>query len=245
MTKKIALLLSVMYFIASFGFQSYSLSAQVQGTTALLLGNLHDKNGQPLSGVKYSLIADGKKIKGKTESDGAFQQVVKQGVKYIVEWQHPTFIIRRDSVEIPNAGKYIEQKVNFTASALGVNDLLAEGNIFARGSAEIISENELKSLAAMLKDYARLNVSVNVSDDMPEAKLAKSKAKSVKKSKKSKEKAPVATQAISLASQRTLALTEYFAKNFPNLTRRITIIASTIPELYSFIAKASTILPEL
>lgn len=157
------------------------VSAQVQGASALLIGKLTDKSGNSLGNVRFSLNNEGKKIRGKTDSEGTFQQVVKPGATYVIEWQHPSMVLKRDTVVIPNTGKYVEHNATFTPQAIAAGDMLVSGNIFTRGSADFISETELRTLAMTLKEYGRLSAIITVSNDAPEPKTKKTKAKTTKK----------------------------------------------------------------
>lgn len=214
------------------------------GATALLIGKVTDNTGQPLGGVKFALNADGKKIRGKTGSDGTFQQVVKPGTTYIIEWQHPTAVLKRDTAVIPRSDKYLEQHLTFSPAMFRVGDALASCNCFTRGTAAIVSESEMQSLAGLLKDYSRLSVGLTVSDDMPDPKAKKVKAKPAKKPKKGKN-IPEPAPAPSLASQRLDALTAYFSKNYPELVRRITVMMATAPTSMTVVAKVAEIQPEM
>lgn len=227
-------------------FSSEQAFSQLQGATALLVGKLTDNSGTSLGGIKFSLNAEGKKIRGKTGSDGAFQQVVKPGITYVVEWQHPTVILRRDTVPVPNPGKYIEHSVTFIPAMINTGDMLAAENLFARGTAQISSETGLKAVAALLNEYPRLTTVITVGDDAPDPKAKKTKAKPAKKPKKGKvaAAAPVVA-APPLPALRTEAVTAFFSTHYPELRKRITVSAAVAVEPTTFTAKAGAIQPEM
>lgn len=233
------LLIIALLFIGCF-LDFTSASAQLQGTSALLIGKLTDKAGNPLVSVRFTLNNEGKKIRGKTDAEGTFQQVVKPGATYVIEWQHPNLVLKRDTVAIPNTGKYVEHNATFTPQAISVGDELASGNIFVRGSADFISETELRTLATTLKEYGRLSVNITAGDDIPEPKAKKVKTKPAKKSKKGKI-VPEPSVTLSIPTLRKDALLAYFSKNYPELMKRITVTASVIPEANTFTAKVSAI----
>lgn len=227
------------------GIISLNSSALAQmAATALLVGKLTDNTGQPLGGVKFALNADGKKIRGKTGADGTFQQVVKPGTTYIIEWQHPSAVLKRDTAVIPPSEKYLEQHLTFSPSMFRVGDILASCTCFARNSTEISSESEVKSLMAMMKEYPRLSVAITVSDDMPDPKAKKVKAKPTKKPKKGKN-VPEPPPAPSLASQRLDAFNAYLSKNYPDLLRRTAVMMATAPTATTLAATVAEIKPEL
>lgn len=180
--------------VLAFFFAVSAHNAHPQSSTTLLLrGTIINQHTSAPVAVKYKITGPGNKIlKGKSRSDGTFEQILEAGASYTILFSGHDILRQKDTLNMPAVDKYMEEKRDFPITVLKSGLQLKAFSAFEAGQSTLTASgrSKLDEVLKMVKQNRSLYVSVQALPDAGKGEsLANSRKAAIEEHIKSAKKA--------------------------------------------------------